>query len=103
MDRKLWLLVLVLVGFLLVANGQKPEAKTESVGQSRYQLTSVQQEQDGKVVFMLDTQTGRVWRYYPAVEKPALPESFVAVGFGAPALGVTGWGLKNSASEDGGH
>jgi hypothetical protein len=100
MDRKLWLLVICVVGLMFVAVGQKSEVKSGAVGLSRYELVSVQQEQDGKLVFVLDTQTGRVWKYQPPVTKPFLREAFVAVGFGTPAEEVPGSGLKDSASED---
>lgn len=99
MDRKLWLLAVCVTGLLLAASGQKSETKTDTTGQSRYRLVSANQEEDGKLVFVLDAQTGKVWKYQPASTKPYTPEAFLLVGFGIPAVGVPGFNLRNSASE----
>jgi len=104
MDRKLWLLVLSVMCLMVVATGQKAETKSEPFGQSRYQLAAAQEERAGKLVFVLDTQTGRVWQYQSAMlgtgNIPTFPETFVSVRFGIPDQRLRDFGLKNSASED---
>jgi hypothetical protein len=104
MDRKIWLVVVCMVGLMLVAFGQKSATKAEPTNASRYQMTNAQQEQEGKVVFVLDTQSGSVWKYQaalaPATNHPAIPEAFIPVGFGEPKIGAPDYGLKWSASED---
>ena len=103
MERKTWLLVLCLLSLILIANGQKPETKLEVSAQPRYQLISAQHEQDGKMVFVLDAQTGRVWKYQQAgpTQSGFIPDAFVSVGFGIPRVdGTQGSNLKGSASDD---
>lgn len=73
MTKKLWLLGLCLAGLAVIANGQKPAPpSSEPTSVSRYQLVAAQVESQGDQptttvttheVFMLDTQTGKVWRY----------------------------------------
>jgi len=103
-DRKLWLLAVCVVGLMLVAFGQKPIAKTEPSVTGRYQLINAQQEQDGKIVFVLDTQSGSVWKYQTALaptdKHSSIPEAFISVGFGEPRIGVPDYGFKWSAKED---
>ncbi len=104
MDRKLWLLALCVAGLIYVAFGQQSVTKLEPSATGRYQVISAQQEQDGKLVFVLDTQTGSVWKYQTAMaptdKHPSIPEAFISVGFGEPRVGVPDYGFKWSARED---
>ena len=102
MDRRLWLVVLCVLCLLLVANGQRSEGISGSIGPQPYQLVAAEQGQQGKIVFLVDTRTGRVWQYRAAIllsDGPPAPESFIPIGFGIPHQGVPGWGLKGSAAE----
>ena len=73
MDRKRWwYMLLVVLASGIVAGGQKPAPTTEPTSASRYQLVAAQVESQGDQptttvttheVFMLDSQTGKVWRY----------------------------------------
>ncbi len=73
MDRKRWgLTLLIVLACGTVAGGQKPVPTTEPASVPRYQLVPAQVESQGDPatttvttheVFMLDTQTGKVWRY----------------------------------------
>ena len=67
MKVKLWLLALCVLCLILVAVGQKSSLKPEATA-SRYQLVpaqvdSLSGETVQHTVFLLDTQTGKVWKY----------------------------------------
>ncbi|MGA3091884.1 MAG: hypothetical protein ABSD75_25025 [Terriglobales bacterium] len=69
MNLKPWLFaVSVLLCLTLLAVGQKASPKPEPAPSSRYQLVPAQVDSltEGTVqhtVFLLDTQTGKVWKY----------------------------------------
>jgi len=103
MDRRLWLAMVGVAGLILVAVAQKPETQAGLSG-ARYQIVAADQGQEGKIVFMLDTQVGNVWKYQPVIagsgDRPTIPEAFVLVGFGMPHEGAPNFDLSRSASED---
>jgi len=68
MKVKPWLLALCVLCLILVAAGQKSSPKPEPAASSRYQLVPAQVdsltgEKVQHTVFLLDTQTGKVWKY----------------------------------------
>jgi hypothetical protein len=79
MNIKLWLLALCVFGLTLVAAGQKPSPKPEPAASSRYQLVPAQVdsltgEKVQHTVFLLDTQTGKVWKYVASGQPKTLKE-----------------------------
>jgi hypothetical protein len=110
MDRKLWLLAVCVVGLILVAFGQKPAPKLDSVALSRYQLVPATVWESGEPtakMFLIDTQDGRVWRYQPGGPTAApngnkgwFPDAMIAVGFGVPVLGQSSADMKKLPNED---
>jgi hypothetical protein len=104
MDRKLWLLAVLVVGLILVAFGQKPTPRAESVAGSRYQLIPVQVWESGETtakMFLIDTQDGKVWRYQtgaptvtPSGDKTWVPDALISVGFGVPVMGQSSADMK---------
>lgn len=68
MNAKLCLLALCVLCLILVAVGQKSSPKPEPAAASRYQLVPAQVdsltgEKVQHTIFLLDTQTGKVWKY----------------------------------------
>ena len=79
MNVKLWLLALCVLCLILVAAGQKPSPKPEPGASSRYQLVpeqvdSLSGEKVQHTVFLLDTQTGKVWKYVASGQPKTLKE-----------------------------
>ena len=78
MNGKPWLLALCVLCLTLVAAGQRSASKPEPVGSSRYQLVPAQVDSlTGEVqhtVFLLDTQTGKVWKYVASGQPKMLKE-----------------------------
>ena len=77
--NKLWLLALCVLCLILVAVGQKSSPKAEAVASSRYQLVpaqvdSLSGEKVQHTVFLLDTQTGKVWKYVASGQPKTLKE-----------------------------
>jgi hypothetical protein len=104
------MLALCVLCLILVASGQKPEAKpiqrSESVATTHYQRVTARTDDNGtsaEMVLLLDSSRGRVWRYYPPTlskeEKTFVPEAFQPVGIGAIDLRLPRFGLKDSADE----
>jgi len=78
MKVKLWLLALCVLCLILVAVGQKSSLKPEAAA-SRYQLVpaqvdSLSGETVQHTVFLLDTQTGKVWKYVASGQPKTLKE-----------------------------
>jgi len=68
MKVKLWLLALCVLCVIVVGVGQKSSPNPEPGASSRYQLVpaqvdSLSGEKVQHTVFLLDTQTGKVWKY----------------------------------------
>ena len=79
MNVKLWLLALCVLCLILVAAGQKSSPKPEPGASSRYQLVpaqvdSLSGEKVQHTVFLLDTQTGKVWKYVASGQPKTLKE-----------------------------
>jgi len=78
MNGKTWSVVLCVLCLTLVAAGQKSSPKPEPAGSSRYQLVPAQVDSlTGGVqhtVFLLDTQTGKVWKYVASGQPKTLRE-----------------------------
>ena len=79
MKVKLWLLALCVLCLMLVAVGQKSSPKPEPAASSRYQLVpaqvdSLSGETVQHTVFLLDTQTGKVWKYVASGQPKTLRE-----------------------------
>jgi len=79
MSVKLWLLALCVLCLILVAVGQKSSPKAESAAASRYQLVpaqvdSLSGETVQHTVFLLDTQTGKVWKYVASGQPKTLKD-----------------------------
>ena len=79
MNVKLWLLALCVLCLILVAVGQKSSPKAEAVASSRYQLVpaqvdSLSGETVQHTVFLLDTQTGKVWKYVASGQPKTLKD-----------------------------
>ncbi|MGA2337417.1 MAG: hypothetical protein WA383_05770 [Terriglobales bacterium] len=79
MKIKLWLLALCVLCLMLVAVGQKSSPKPEPAASSRYQLVpaqvdSLSGETVQHTVFLLDTQTGKVWKYVASGQPKTLRE-----------------------------
>ena len=107
MDRKLWFLPVCVAGLIFVAVGQKSVMQPEPSKGPRYQIVAAKKREDGKMVFVLDTNAGSVWKYQTAIRgmgnHPSMPEAFVLVGFGVPREDAMEFGLRHSASEDSKH
>jgi hypothetical protein len=78
MNVKLWLLALCVLCLILVAVGQKSSLKPEAAA-SRYQLVpaqvdSLSGETVQHTVFLLDTQTGKVWKYVASGQPKTLKD-----------------------------
>jgi len=78
MKVKLWLLALCVLCLILVAVGQKSSLKPEATA-SRYQLVpaqvdSLSGETVQHTVFLLDTQTGKVWKYVASGQPKTLKD-----------------------------
>lgn len=72
MSKKWRYVLVVILGCVLLAGGQKPTPKPEATEVPHYQIVAAQVESQGDQstttvttheVFMLDTQSGRVWKY----------------------------------------
>jgi len=79
MKIKLWLLALCVLCLMLVAVGQKSSPKAEPAASSRYQLVpaqvdSLSGETVQHTVFLLDTQTGKVWKYVASGQPKTLKD-----------------------------
>jgi hypothetical protein len=79
MSVKLWLLALCVLCLILVAVGQKSSPKAEAAALSRYQLVpaqvdSLSGETVQHTVFLLDTQTGKVWKYVASGQPKTLKD-----------------------------
>src|ERR1019366_5658527 len=79
MSVKLWLVALCVLCLILVAVGQKSSPKAEAAALSRYQLVPAQVdslagEKVQHTVFLLDTQTGKVWKYVASGQPKTLKE-----------------------------
>jgi len=79
MNVKLWLLALCVLCSVLVAVGQKSSPKPEPAASSRYQLVpaqvdSLSGEKVQHTVFLLDTQTGKVWKYVASGQPKVLKD-----------------------------
>jgi len=78
MKGKSWLLALCLLCLTLVVSGQKSSPKPEPANSSRYQLVPAQVDSlTGEVqhtVFLLDTQTGKVWKYVASGQPKTLKD-----------------------------
>jgi len=81
MKGKMWLLTLCILFWLTLtaAAGQKPSPKPEPAASSRYQLVPAQVDSLGggtvqHTVFLLDTQTGKVWKYVASGQPKTLKE-----------------------------
>jgi hypothetical protein len=78
MNGKTWSVVLCVLCLTLVAAGQKSSPKPEPAGSSRYQLVPAQVDSlTGGVqhtVFLLDTQTGKVWKYVASGQPKTLKD-----------------------------
>jgi hypothetical protein len=78
--------IVLLALFAIPLQGQKPSA-APSLDQGRYQLLPVTLGERGgsQQLFLLDSQTGRVWRYRPesmqgTIPKPEFtPEAFIPI------------------------
>jgi hypothetical protein len=95
MNVKLSLLALcVLLCLTLVAAGQKSSPKPEGAASSRYQLVPAQVDSltGGTVqhtVFLLDTQTGKVWKYVASGQPKTLQEKDQTTDGGSTTIGLT--------------
>ena len=95
MNVKLWLLALCVLCLILVAAGQKPSPKPEPAASSRYQLVPAQVDSlTGGVqhtVFLLDTQTGKVWKYVASGQPKMLKEKDQTTDLsgGSTTIGLT--------------
>jgi len=95
MNVKLWLLALCVLCLTLVAAGQKSSPKPEPAGSSRYQLVPAQVDSlTGGVqhtVFLLDTQTGKVWKYVASGQPKMLKEKDQTTDLsgGSTTIGLT--------------
>jgi hypothetical protein len=79
MNGKLSLLALCVLCLITVAGGQKPSSKAEPSTPSRYQLVpaqvdSLSGEKVQHTVFLLDTQTGKVWKYVASGQPKTLKD-----------------------------
>jgi len=79
MNGKLWLLAVCVLCLILVAAGQKSSPKAEPAASSRYQLVPAQVdsltgEKVQHTVFLLDTQTGKVWKYVASGQQKMLKD-----------------------------
>jgi hypothetical protein len=80
MNLKPWLFTLcALLCLTLAAAAQKPSPKPEPAASSRYQLVPAQVDSLGggtvqHTVFLLDTQTGKVWKYVASGQPKMLQE-----------------------------
>jgi hypothetical protein len=110
MRYKAYLLAAGILGLVLLANGQKPSPKTDTVSAPRYQLIAARIGGSGDVresVFLIDIYRGRIWKYQtggearlPEGKIAAYPEAFAPVGIGRPVVEVPGNGLKDAAEDD---
>lgn len=97
MNGKLWLLALcVLLCLTLVAAGQKSSPKPERAASSRYQLVPAQVdsltgEKVQHTIFLLDTQTGKVWKYVASGQPKMLKDKdrTTDLSGGATTIGLT--------------
>jgi hypothetical protein len=95
MNVKPWFLALcVLLCLTLDAAGQKPSPKPEPAAASRYQLVPAQMDSltGGTVqhtVFLLDTQTGKVWKYVASGQPKTLKEKDQTTDLGSTTIGLT--------------
>jgi hypothetical protein len=95
MNVKLWLSTLcVLLCIASVAAGQKSSSKSEPAPSSRYQLVPAQVDSvaGGTVqhtVFLLDTQTGKVWKYVASGQPKTLKEKDQTTDLGSTTIGLT--------------
>lgn len=110
MYGKIFTVLLCILAFAFLADGQKPSSATTQTTWSRYQLINTRlgdnQNSSGEL-FVIDTARGRVWKYQrefethlPGGRVEVVPESFVPVGMGRPVIATPGNGLKDSAEED---
>jgi hypothetical protein len=95
MNGKTWSVVLCVLCLTLVAAGQKSSPKPEPAGSSRYQLVPAQVDSlTGGVqhtVFLLDTQTGKVWKYVASGQPKMLKEKDQTTDLsgGSTTIGLT--------------
>ncbi len=95
MKRKSWLIAVVALGLSLVAVGQKASPKPDPVGSSRYQLVPAQVDSlTGEVqhtIFLLDTQTGKVWKYVASGQPKTLQgkDQTTDLSGGSTIIGLT--------------
>ena len=95
MDVKLRLLTICVLSCLsLAAAGQKSSSKSEPAASSRYQLVPAQVDSVGggtvqHTVFLLDTQTGKVWKYVASGQPKTLKEKDQTTDLGSTTIGLT--------------
>ena len=95
MHVKLWLSTMsILLCLTLTAAAQKPSPKPEPVASSRYQLVPAQVDSLGggtvqHTVFLLDTQTGKVWKYVASGLPKTLKEKDQTTDLGTTTIGLT--------------
>ena len=96
MNGKTWSVVLCVLCLTLVAAGQKSSPKPEPAGSSRYQLVpaqvdSLSGETVQHTVFLLDTQTGKVWKYVASGQPKMLKEKDQTTDLsgGSTTIGLT--------------
>jgi len=95
--KRNWLLVMLSAFVLLsLAPAQQKAPLIPNLGEGRFQLKSLTVDEDGPSaheIFLLDSQTGKVWRYQPnsVIHHPGgkdelSPEMLVPVGVGTHPL-----------------
>ena len=96
MNVKLWLLGLCVLCLIVVAAGQRSSPKPEAAASSRYQLVpaqvdSLSGEKVQHTVFLLDTQTGKVWKYVASGQPKTLKDKDQTTDLsgGSTTIGLT--------------